>query len=437
MNEINPVIEDDLIPAYPSVEKGVWPILFAVGCLLLLGIGIPILLIYFIKSPPIDQILPIMGISFTKLVYIYLISAAIIVYISVLFLKATPAVIIPVFALSVYCCFPFIAGLRNNLSIKEAIVDTPLLSHVPFFLKPAYFFFEFLIPAGILFCLFLQIKGFFTTKRRSLAFLSLAFYLCTAAVLGFSILTQAGLPNLVSLAKWSKHNLSFKQGQQQIHPVEENRMPSPNAESVLAARALRLPATDKAETDLSDSSGIQLSMPVSKEAASMHEIDQKFQQLSTKLDHVIDIVNQKLTPQPNGQEQAGVTNVDNLPRHDDAVLLTPLAAQSSANKTEPTEDVEKKLLQVSARLTGIEETMSRIETMLPRQDANQQKTADSVQAPVVSVPQTQHPPNESLTDKGDDRESARELARISAKVDQIWEKLSQDKNPHKPLSKAQ
>ena len=71
MSETKHIVGDEL-PEQHSVENGMLSLLFVMGCLLLLGLGIPILLIYYIKSPPIDQLTPIMGISFSRLVYIYL-----------------------------------------------------------------------------------------------------------------------------------------------------------------------------------------------------------------------------------------------------------------------------------------------------------------------------------------------------------------------------
>ncbi len=436
MSETKQIVGDEL-PEHHSVESGALSLLFAMGCLLLLGLGIPVLLIYYIKSPPIDQLMPIMGISYSKLVYIYLVSAAIITYTSVLFLKAGPAIIFPVFAILLYCCFPFIMGLRNNLPLKEAIIDTPLLSHLPFFLKPAYLFFEFLIPAGVLTCLFLQMKNIFSKKVRSFAFLSFACFLGTAAVLGFSILTQADIPNLVSIAKWSKHNLFLKQDMPQTYPIRYENRASSSAAEKYAGDTFRIPDGDKEPVGQPDVAGLRSYMAIPKEVSTVDEINQKFQQLSAKLDHVIDIMNQKSSLLKDGQDQTGPTNSDDQPRRKETPSAAPPATQPATKKA-GAEDIEQKLQQVSTSLTGIAEAISRVEAMLPDHAAGQQKSLDVTQAPALSDTQTQIiPKGKPISDTKDTKDIAQELSQISTKVDLIWETLSHDKKSQRLLQKIQ
>ncbi len=436
MSETKHIVGDEL-PEQHSVENGMLPLLFAMGCLLLLGLGIPILLIYYIKSPPIDQLTPIMGISYSKLVYIYLVSTAIITYTSVLFLKAGPAIIFPVFAISLYCCFPFIMGLRNNLPLKEAIIDTPLLSHLPFFLKPAYLFFEFLIPAGVLTCLFLQMKNIFSKKVRSFAFLSFSCFLGTAAVLGSSILTQADIPNLGSIVKWSRHELLRKQDLQQTYPIEYENRASSSAAEKYAGDTFRIPDGEKKPVGQSDVAGLRSHMAIPKEVSTVDEINQKFQQLSAKLDHVIDIMNQKSSLPKDSQSQAGPTSSDDQPRRKDTPSAALPVIQSVTKKT-GAEDIEQKLQQVSTSLTGIAEAISRVEAMLPEHAMGQQKTLDVTQA--TALPDTQiqiTPKNKPVSDTKEAKDIAQELSQISTKIDLIWETLSHDKKSQRSLQKIQ
>ena len=437
MSETKHIVGDEL-PEQHSVENGVMLLLFAMGCLLLLGLGIPILLIYYIKSPQIDQLTPIMGISYSKLVYVYLVSTAIITYTSVLFLKAGPAVIFPVFAISLYCCFPFIIGLRNNLPLKEAIIDTPLLSHLPFFLKPAYLFFEFLIPAGVLTCLFLQMKNIFSKKIRSFAFLSFACFLGTAAVLGFSILTQADIPNLVSIAKWSRHELLLKQDMQQTYPIAYENQASSSAAEKYAGDTFRIPDSEKKPVGQPDVAGLRSHMAIPKEVSTVDEINQKFQQLSAKLDHVIDIMNQKSSLLKDGQDQtAGPTNSDDQPKGKDTPSAALPAIQSVTKKT-GAEDIEQKLQQVSTSLTGIAEAISRVEAMLPEHAMGQQKTQDVTQATAPSDTQTQITQKDKpVSDTKEANDIAQELSQISTKIDLIWETLTHDKKSQRSHQKIQ
>jgi hypothetical protein len=433
MTEKEHIIEDE-IPENYATEKGAWPLMFVMGCLLLLGLGIPILLIYYIKSPPIDQLMPIMGISYSKLVYIFLVSTAIITYASVLFLRARPIIIFPVFVILLYCCFPFIVGLRNNLPIKEAIIDTPLLSHLPFFIKPAYLFFEFFVPTGILICLFLQIKNILSKKSTSFAFLSLACFLGTAAVLGSSILTQAGIPNLVTIAKRSNPNLSIKQNLQQAYPIpDENQLLSSTAEIESPANTFRVPGIDKEPAGQPDTATLRSAVAIPKEVSTMHEIDQKFQQLSAKLDHLIDIMRQKPSSQQNGRDQLAPANAADLSKHNEPPAASLSAAKLVENKTDE-ETLEQKLQQVSTRLNGIADTISRIETLLPKQTLDQQKSPDFT-PPALAELQTQ-----SVTENAPlstTKDITQELSLISTKVDQILEALSHDKKPHRSLPKKQ
>ncbi len=436
MNEKEHIIEGEALENQPA-EKGAWPLLFALGCLLLLGLGIPILLIYFIKSPPIDQLIPIMGISYSKLVYIFLVSTAIVTYASVLFLKARPLVIFPVFIILLYCCFPFIVGLRNNLPIKEAIIDTPLLSHLPFFLKPAYIFFEFSIPAGIFIFLFLQIKSILSRKTASFAFLSLACFLGTAAVLGFSLLTQAGLPNLGTITNWSNHSLSIKQGLQQgYHIADQNQPLSSITDIDPPTNPVRFPISDKEPAGQPDTAVPRSTVTIPKEVSTMHEIDQKFQLLSEKLDHLIDIMSQKPLLHQNGPDQSAQTNAATQPTHADPPSVSLPSTKPEANKTE-NENLEQKLLHVFTRLNEISETISHIETLLPKPTVEQQESPDvSLHAPIELKTQIETE-NETLSTIKDSNDMAKELSLISIKVDQILEVLSHDKKFRNLLPKKQ
>ncbi|MBF0203839.1 MAG: hypothetical protein HQK67_05880 [Desulfamplus sp.] len=174
-------------------------IISAAAAILLMGVGIPVLLIFYLSSPPLDQDFFILGIYYSKILFTFFISAAIMVYTSFFFLRSRQFIVIPVFLLSLLCCFPFIAGLRSNLTVMQAILDLKLFSNWPFFLKPTYLFFEFLIPFGVIIYLFLQIKSIFSKKKHSYAYLCIALYLSIASSIGFSILTRTGQPNIASL----------------------------------------------------------------------------------------------------------------------------------------------------------------------------------------------------------------------------------------------
>ncbi|NVM23251.1 MAG: hypothetical protein HWN68_15890 [Desulfobacterales bacterium] len=180
------------------LERGGQNLLFVMICFFLVGLAAPLLLVFLIKSPEADQHILIFGVSYYKLVFIYFLGAAIVVHTSLFFLRANLLTILFFFVLSLFSCFPLIVGLRNNLTLKQAIIDIPFFAHWPFFSKPAYILIEFLIPAGILVYLFLHIKSIFSKKPRTYAFLCAAAYLSIAAFFGFSGLIQAEEPNVVT-----------------------------------------------------------------------------------------------------------------------------------------------------------------------------------------------------------------------------------------------
>ena len=170
--------------------------------LLLIGFAAPLLLVFLIKSPQPGEHLLIFGISYYKLLYFFLLTSAIMIHASLFLLRAKPLVILIFFVLALFCCLPFIVGVRNDLTLKEVILDIPFFADWPFFLNPAYVLIEFLIPIGVVIYLFLQIKNIFSKKTRSYAFLCIAIFLSMAALLGLLGLNEAKQPNIgVALAR--------------------------------------------------------------------------------------------------------------------------------------------------------------------------------------------------------------------------------------------
>jgi len=166
--------------------------------LLLAGFAFPLLLIFLIKWPHPGQHLFIFGVPYYKLLYIYFLTSALFIHASLFLLKARPLVVLLFFALSIFCCFPFILGLKNNLTLFQVISGIPFFYDWPFFLNPSYVMIEFLLPAGVLIYLSLQIKNFFAGSVRSYIFLFVAVYLAIAALLGLFGLNEAKLPNMAT-----------------------------------------------------------------------------------------------------------------------------------------------------------------------------------------------------------------------------------------------
>ncbi len=241
---------------------------FIVCCVLLFGLALPLLLIYFVKSPQPQQHLIIFGVSYYKLIFIFLLSSAAMVYVSVFFFGSNPIAIFSIFILSLFCSFPIIVGLKNNLTLEQAISEIPFFSGWPFFLKPGYILIEFLIPAGILIYLFLQIKRIFSKKPHGYVFLCAALYLSIAVFLGFASLNQAGQLHIwTALAGQRGFPAPDKSGFSSVRtPIQD--FPSAKANSQYANKLTRfqIPPSDDTEQEPSISKPFQ-PVPIKEPAA--------------------------------------------------------------------------------------------------------------------------------------------------------------------------
>ncbi|MBF0230821.1 MAG: hypothetical protein HQK63_14730 [Desulfamplus sp.] len=175
-------------------------IMFTISTMLLMGIGLPVLFIFYFNSPPLNQHFFILGISYSTILFLFFITSAVMIYTSMFFISKRELIIVPLFLLSIFCCFPFIAGIRNNLTILQAILDLNIFSNWPFFLKPSYVFFQFMLPTGVLVYIILQIKSMFRREKHSYTYLCIALYLVIGTVIGFAILGKTSQPNIISLA---------------------------------------------------------------------------------------------------------------------------------------------------------------------------------------------------------------------------------------------
>jgi hypothetical protein len=183
-------------------------------------VAAPLLLIYFIKSPPPLQDVYTFGISYYNLVFIFLISAVGLIISLLFFLKFRLSVIIAIFITSLFCCVPLIMGLKNDLTLQQAILNVSFFSGWPFFLRPLYIFIELLLPMGVLIFLFLQLKSIFSRKPHVYTFLGAAFYLTAAAFIGFSGLIQAGQPNIMTAL--TKHDYASGDRSTALEKLSEN-----------------------------------------------------------------------------------------------------------------------------------------------------------------------------------------------------------------------
>lgn len=174
-------------------------LLTALVIALLLGLGLPLLLIFLIKSPAPDEHLLIVGFSFTKLVLMMWISAAVVAYATVFPIKPKPYLILAIFLLALFGCFPLVVGLKYNFTLKQTLIESPHFWRWPFFVRPGYLLLEFILPAGVLLCLGLQLKTLFGSGPRSFLFFFAALFLGVATYMGIATLNRTAQPTLVSI----------------------------------------------------------------------------------------------------------------------------------------------------------------------------------------------------------------------------------------------
>ncbi len=309
------------------LERGRRNFLLVLICFLVVGLAAPLLLVFLIKSPQPGQHIVIFGISYYKLVFIFLLSAAIVVHTSLFFLRAKPLTIFIIFVLALFCCFPLVVGLRNNLTLHQAIVDIPFFKNWPFFLKPGYIMIEFLIPAGIVIYLFLQIRSIFSKKSHGYVFSCAAVYLLIAASLGFSALIQAEQPNLVTaLARKKADSVQkdiaavFPETLQQDFVSAKDNLESAGLSTFLIPQVPNRPEPEHTVSKTPPPAEIQEPAP---DKMGIVELEQQVQLLSGKVDRVIVEIGEMKTLIIDRQEK-----------------LEKMQADAAVQKTEQTEGSE-------------------------------------------------------------------------------------------------
>jgi len=351
------------------LERGGQNLLFVVICFLLVGFAVPLLLVFLIKSPQPEEHIFILGVSYYKLVFIFFVSAAVMVHASLFFLRAGGMMIFLTFILSLFCCFPFIVGLRNSLTLRQVIVDVPFFSSWPFFLKPAYILIEFLVPAGVLVYLFLQTKSIFSRKPHTYAFLCTAVYLAIAAALGFSALIQIDEPNIVTALARRKVD-PVQNGVAGVLPdMSPQDFPS-GEDNIGMSRFSTLPIVEvpKHQGPESAVSETRLSAategPNSDETA-IAELDHKMQLLSDRADRIIVELSQmrKLFTEPREKQQEEKTN---------QTLPLERGGRDGGGNTKAIAELQQEVRQLSGKVDHILEALNQMANVLPeRQDDSQ------------------------------------------------------------------
>jgi hypothetical protein len=370
------------------LERGGQNLLFVVICFLLVGLAAPLLLVFLIKSPQPEEHIFIFGISYYKLVFVFFVSAAVMVHTSLFFLRANLWTIFAIFVISLFCCFPLIVGLRNNLTLYQAIVEIPLFARWPFFLKPAYIMIEFLIPAGIIVYLFLQIRSIFSKKRHGYAFLCAAAYLSIAAFLGFSALIQAEEPNIVTALVREKGDHVQKDVAAvlpgttlQDFSSGEDNMGSSRSSTLPVEEAPKHPGPESAVSKTRQSAARET--PVSNETA-MAELEQKMQLLTDRADRIIVELGQmrKLITEPRDKPQEKKVNAV-AQKKEISESPAPTATEKLPANMKAIAELQHEVRQLSGKVDHILEALNHMANVLPERQENLQKDRATVEEKVL------------------------------------------------------
>lgn len=367
------------------LERGGQNLLFVVICFLLVGLAAPLLLVFLIKSPQPEEHIFIFGISYYKLVFIFFLSAAVVVHASLFFLRANGLTIFLIFVLSLFCCFPLIVGLRNSLTLKQAIIDVPFFSSWPFFLKPAYILIEFLIPAGIVVYLFLQIKSIFSRRPHTYAFLCAAVYLAIAASLGFSALIQVDEPNIVTALARKKGD-PVQKDVAAVLPGTSLQDFSPGHDNIQSSGSSTLPISEVVDHPEPESAVSETRLAAATEdpgpnETAMAELEQKMRLLSDRADHIIVELGQmrELFTEPREKPQEKKANAV-IQKTEVSESLAPIATKKTPANTKAIAELHQEVRLLSDKVDNILDALGRMANLLPeRQEDPQKKEMDKAE----------------------------------------------------------
>ena len=271
-------------------------ILNAVLFFLYAGLAIPVILIFIIQTPSINEHLMFFDIPFEKIVLVYFLSGALLTYIGMFFLKTSMVPVIFVFFISIFCSFPIIYGLRHNMTIQMAITGIQMFSEWPVFVRPAHVMFECLIPFGMFIFIFLQIKFLISDKKNSsYAFLFAAMYLALVCIGGHIVFVKSGEKTFVSqflsdesqssqLVYQPDNNFINANSQTQQNKKQMPVKPDPTSYDML----INKPYVEKQDH-------LVHNVIKKTEQANINFFDNRFNEMSNKLDLVISAINNLTT----------------------------------------------------------------------------------------------------------------------------------------------
>ena len=162
-------------------------------------IALPTVLIYLFKAPPPLRDVAVFGLSYYKLLFLFNLSAVLLLVSAVLSLRAKLPVVATTLILALFSSTPLIIGLRQGLTMQQAMLEISFFAGWPFFLQPLYLLAVILLPAGVLLFATLQLRNLFSQQEHSFAFGGAALFLALACLFGQYEVSRAGQPTLMAL----------------------------------------------------------------------------------------------------------------------------------------------------------------------------------------------------------------------------------------------
>lgn len=162
-------------------------------------IALPTVLIFLFKAPPPLRDVAVFGLSYYKLLFLFNLSAVMLLASAVLSLRAKLPVVATTLILALFSSSPLIIGLRQGLTMQQAMLEISFFAGWPFFLHPLYLLAVILLPAGVLLFAALQLRNLFSQQEHSFAFGGAALFLALACLFGQYELSRAGQPTLMAL----------------------------------------------------------------------------------------------------------------------------------------------------------------------------------------------------------------------------------------------
>jgi hypothetical protein len=385
-------------------------------------LAVPLLVIFLIKSPQTWQDVSLAGISFQKLLFLFLLSAAITAYSGVFFLKAKPLAILIVFVLSLFCCFPLIVGLKNNLTLHHAITDGPFFLSWPFFLRPAYILLELLIPVAIAVYLYLQIKAIISRRPHRYAFFMTAVYLMIAAFFGFLALHQASQPNIYSsLARLMDPGIGVVSAEKRQFPIPKVESHTGQQDAPLAPLPAQVAMNEPAATGPG---------PVG--------FEKKLQVLTEKVDRILELLGREEYLQNGASGQVSETaevSETRAAKHQPPAPSDPDSDTLPADPVQPTETASvpnipiedtftPKVREASDKVDRILETLTQVEKLIPANPDNSQGGKVIIRDKQPAEPTLPLAPPRPPADQRDKEDINGRIQAISDKMDRILEALA-------------